>query len=867
MADAEMLHLLKLQQKSIITLNALISNFGKAGSRRNEQSYLQNRITELTSWWNEFLTRNQELQQYMTNDQPYFAEKTFESVKTNYTKHRRTIEAYAKSQKGESVDSQEFDQAPPVALFEIPKEVDDTQPESSDGQSNPNAQQQTMSNGTSNTSTMQQLTIPNSIPTTSTVQQLTIPNSIPTTSIGAQLISPISTPISSNIPQSNIPNPNILPNGSQQPQFIQPFNGFEFSDIQNPIATSGNLNNGVVRVLSLFNDLKESIELIDWINDSATAGYVSAQMAILKEIWTDFRSKYMAERDSNEQMTMINFKFAQTNYATALGKLNDILTKKNRRIESSIHQSMPKEFSGKLDEWPAFIALYDKSIHESEFFSNATKITKLKSLLKGEAEKLVAHIIPSPDNYEICYSILRNRFDNKRAMLSKLLDMIFAIHQQKFESGRDLKTLHDVTTECVLSIKAMGINIENWDPLLNHIILHKLAPETIKHYECSLANVKEPQSYEEFMTYINGRAAALLSAEDKNRQHRQHNQVNGSSNLSHAPHNNDNKKANSKMCNYCKVMQLPQKQSHSMQTCEHFGRLSTSDRIAWINKNKLCNNCFSNSHSKKDCKSKYTCRLCKKKHNTLLHLEQATTANIATTTNNAEIERYQTFSHIVTKTKDVLLATAVVISLNKSNDKLFFRILLDQGSQSNFITEAACQTLGLKKRKAAITVMGIGSTPKTATSVTDLTIHPRFKSNFSLPLTAIVMTKLTSVEFSSDISRYSHLNNLLFADPAINSSQRIDILLGAAEYAKILKVGLIKGANDEPIAQNSEFGWIISGSSNGDHGQSKNSTSSILIEHTLSNVSTIDDELNRIFNTDDVPEDVMPTEECKTFGY
>lgn len=167
----------------------------------------------------------------------------------------------------------------------------------------------------------------------------------------------------------------------------------------------------------------------------------------------------------------------------------------------------------------------------------------------------------------------------------------------------------------------------------------------------------------------------------------------------------------------------------------------------------------------------------------------------------------------------------------------------------------------MKKKKAAITVLGISSTPKTATNIAELTIQPRFKSDFSLSINAIVLSKLTNVQFSTDISAYTHLNNLILADPAINSHQTIDLLLGASEYAKILKVGLIKGPQIEPIAQNSELGWIISGKTHHSQSQDNGMSSAIVTRETVTIVSTIDDELHRIFNTDDVIEDTVATEE------
>lgn len=53
------------------------------------------------------------------------------------------------------------------------------------------------------------------------------------------------------------------------------------------------------------------------------------------------------------------------------------------------------------------------------------------------------------------------------------------------------------------------------------------------------------------------------------------------------------------------------------------------------------------------------------------------------------------------------------------------------------------------------------------------------------------------------------------------SNPPFDIILGGAEYAKILSYGLIKGGDGKPMAQNTKFGWILSGAiddgNNGTH--------------------------------------------------
>lgn len=59
--------------------------------------------------------------------------------------------------------------------------------------------------------------------------------------------------------------------------------------------------------------------------------------------------------------------------------------------------------------------------------------------------------------------------------------------------------------------------------------------------------------------------------------------------------------------------------------------------------------------------------------------------------------------------------------------------------------------------------------------------------------------------------RFPHLVNLQLADPHFQTSNRVDLLLGADIVSNILIEGLIKSSPDTPIAQNSVLGWVLSG--------------------------------------------------------
>lgn len=59
--------------------------------------------------------------------------------------------------------------------------------------------------------------------------------------------------------------------------------------------------------------------------------------------------------------------------------------------------------------------------------------------------------------------------------------------------------------------------------------------------------------------------------------------------------------------------------SHFLSACPQFTARSPHDRRELINKFNRCFNCLSNAHTTLDCSSKYSCRVCHRRHHSLLH--------------------------------------------------------------------------------------------------------------------------------------------------------------------------------------------------------------------------------------------------------
>lgn len=78
----------------------------------------------------------------------------------------------------------------------------------------------------------------------------------------------------------------------------------------------------------------------------------------------------------------------------------------------------------------------------------------------------------------------------------------------------------------------------------------------------------------------------------------------------------------------------------------------------------------------------------------------------------------------------------------------------------------------------------------------DLTLFPRFASEFRINAEAIVLPKLTKLRHDyKNENDFEFVNSLTLADPSFLRESEIDIILGASEYTLAIKMGLVK--NDE----------------------------------------------------------------------
>lgn len=123
------------------------------------------------------------------------------------------------------------------------------------------------------------------------------------------------------------------------------------------------------------------------------------------------------------------------------------------------------------------------------------------------------------------------------------------------ESAEQLKALHDTVYESIMTIKSIGVSVDNWNQA------------TILNYECQLKDVRQPQEIADMLNYIESRFMALNSAAYKTES---------------VGRQKDNKISTTNKCAFCAGI-------HSIFSCEQFTKKSAHDRYEWVkNGKKMC---------------------------------------------------------------------------------------------------------------------------------------------------------------------------------------------------------------------------------------------------------------------------------------
>ncbi|XP_048519333.1 uncharacterized protein LOC109534907 [Dendroctonus ponderosae] len=290
------------------------------------------------------------------------------------------------------------------------------------------------------------------------------------------------------------------------------------------------------------------------------------------------------------------------------------------------------------------------------------------------------------------------------------------------------------------------------------------------------------------------------------------------------------------------------KQSHYLSKCDHFHKLAPPDRLAKAKELKVCINCLSKGHFVNQCNSTFTCRLCGSKHHTSLHIKsKEPSVEQLPAFSHAEIpDRSRTISAFSSNTTQVLLPTAIGKIMDSTGKLYKIRILLDSGSQSNFIKSSLYKKLKLPVQSINASISGLAQASSLVHSKCDVEVHAN-QSPFKLQLSCLVLDEITgSVPgICVDLKHFKIPDNIRLLDPSFGEPNDINILLGASTFFNILCIGQVRLGSNLPVLQKTRFGWVVSGPV-GYHQDSR-------VQCHLSCTEELPDQLNKFWELEHYP--------------
>ena len=327
-------------------------------------------------------------------------------------------------------------------------------------------------------------------------------------------------------------------------------------------------------------------------------------------------------------------------------------------------------------EYHAFMSTFNNVIGLRSNVSDSTKLTYLKTYLRGYAQKLILNLQITEDNYKIALELLNNEFLNKDAIKSELFSKLLNL---KPDTDREfLKTrIYINEIKCILSdLKMYDTDLTlcpSSKDFLSHIVYSKL-PMNFRQELVRRLNNNYPSLDDVYENYIeviktlsiksnfHEKNSSMPQEKGKNNFFQQNNSVS-----SNPAGTSGEVRRNCKFCGGT---------SHSMFHCKKYP--SYDSRVKRCKEMNLCTNCSSLKHNKDGCVRllDFPCSICQSKnHISALCAKYGLKSLSNICINNSD------------STGNPFILPTLMVAVAYGSKKLTLRCLVDFGSQRSYLSQ------------------------------------------------------------------------------------------------------------------------------------------------------------------------------------
>ncbi|XP_075158181.1 uncharacterized protein LOC142231459 [Haematobia irritans] len=525
-------------------------------------------------------------------------------------------------------------------------------------------------------------------------------------------------------------------------------------------------------------------------------------------------------------------------------------------------------FNGDFRAWPTFRDIFSAICINNSRLSSVEKLFHLSQRTKGEANDIVGRFALTGENFSLAWKSLCSRYENKRVLINHQLKSLFNLSTIHTESSQSLKTLQRDMNACIAMIKLYEIDVESWDPIFIFICCNCLPNITLTLWEQTLEDKSVIPKWSALDNFLTNRHRTLESVSEIR---------SSDPSFSVSKSNTSEKSYTKSKLKHVKTFQnkvsepkcrLCTNEAHVLRKCPKFEQMSCNQRLSEVKKANLCLNCFSRLHSSKNCTSKFSCFKCNKRHNTLLHREnvqgpQSLVPNLTAISKpvsapasfpSTSIQSTKSGDGVIQScfaahSKGVLLGTAMV-KLCNSGLTYVARALVDSGSEGTFISEKLFNNLRPPYRRTSANISGLNnSISASAQKECSFLLASNIDDHFQISVSALVVPHLSGElpSRSIDSKCLSEIPNIPLADPRFYEGSKIDLLIGADLFPHIMKSGIQRQVCGSLLAQETVFGWILTGPIGIDEKPSAPQIVSYFCEVSL------DTSISRFWEVEDLP--------------
>ena len=269
---------------------------------------------------------------------------------------------------------------------------------------------------------------------------------------------------------------------------------------------------------------------------------------------------------------------------------------------------------------------------------------------------------------------------------------------------------------------------------------------------------------------------------------------------------------------------------HWMDKCEKVLKIDVEARQQFIRSNRLCFACLRKRHVANVCRTRLTCRICKRRHATILHQDnfESKRANVtqtaeddndnadSVTSANTQVFSYQ--SKVVSKEKSAMIVPVWLFANTNPHKKLLVYAALDTQSDTTFVLQKAVDKLDIKGKGVNLKLSTMGALEQQICSqkISDLAIQaygggPQI--NLAEVFTRDIMpNEMSHVPTPERVQSWPHLK---FLESELSPLLDIDIaLLVGYDCPKALmptEVVAPQSGETAPYAIKTALGWSVVG--------------------------------------------------------